>query len=119
MVLRCKNAKEGEVVIVDDEDYENVIKYNWTIIRGKKDGYINRYVTRRVYKKNPDGSTYPYPIKTVYLHRHIMKYDGELQIDHIDGNGLNNTKKNLRIVTRSENAKNRLHGRTALGGRYY
>ena len=44
--------------------------------------------------------------KKVFLHRVVLNYFGELEIDHINLNGLDNRKSNLRIVTRSENASN-------------
>lgn len=41
------------------------------------------------------------------MHRWILDVtDDKLIVDHIDGNGLNNQKKNLRIVTCSINKKN-------------
>lgn len=46
--------------------------------------------------------------RTVYLHRVILgivdypEYEG----DHVNGNGLDNRRKNLRITTRSMNSKN-------------
>ena len=44
------------------------------------------------------------------MHRLIMNEPIGLQIDHIDNNGLNNQKNNLRIVTNQQNQMNRKKG---------
>lgn len=40
------------------------------------------------------------------MHRDVLKADDFYQIDHVDRNGLNNTKANLRLATASENVCN-------------
>lgn len=47
--------------------------------------------------------------KNVYLHRLILNAPIGLEVDHIDGDGLNNTRANLRIVTRRQQMQNQ-HG---------
>lgn len=70
---------------VDDEDYELVSKYNWTF----NNGYAKTHI------KNKD----------VKMHRLIMGFP-DMDIDHIDGDGLDNRKINLRLVTSSQNHYN-------------
>ncbi len=75
------------VALVDDEDYEKLIKYNWSIKRAKNSEYARGKV---------EG-------KNVYMHKLIT---GFALTDHIDRNGLNNQKYNLREATRAENCRN-------------
>lgn len=84
---------KGKVAFVSDYQYERVNQYKWCAqeIKGKW------------YAKRGEGH-----IKTIYLHRFITGVtDGKLQVDHIDGDGLNCTNENLRICTSSENKFNR------------
>lgn len=43
----------------------------------------------------------------IYLHRFLFAVNDGMLIDHIDGDGLNNTRENLREVTHSENSRSR------------
>lgn len=86
----------GMVAQVDDEDYDAVAAHNWHARRRGHVFYVRRNVRR------PDGA------KTKqYLHRFVM--GPGRAIDHVDGNGLNNQKSNLRFATDSQNQANRHH----------
>jgi hypothetical protein len=85
------------VAIVDDEDYETVNKFYWSVC-GKHNIY---YAKSSIYL--PCGKQ-----KTIRMHRLIMGVnDPKKLVDHIDHNGLNNQRSNLRIATHQENSKNR------------
>jgi hypothetical protein len=85
---------QGKVALVDDEDYEWLNQWKWC---ANWDGR-NWYVVRTDY--NDDRS------RRVRMHRQIMG-EPESKVDHADGNGLNNQRKNLRLATDPENQWNR------------
>lgn len=84
------------VALVDDEDYELVNRYHWTTIDKKGDG--QKLYAVRSYRIN--GRRYRQSMHTL-----IMSISDDL--DHIDHNGLNNQRNNLRIATIGQNARNR------------
>lgn len=92
--IKVKHKGETHFVLVDEEDYPKVYQYSWSIT--KRRGVILD-VRARVEKKKQK------------LHRVIMGCvagDGRV-VDHIDRNPLNNSKSNLRLVTKSENSRNK------------
>jgi len=85
---RIKTTK-GQIVLVDVEDYEWLIKYKW---HTTSDGYTRRTVIPKSY---------------LIMHREIMKAKKGQYVDHIDGNKSNNQKSNLRFCTLQQNHCNR------------
>lgn len=86
--MREIKLTKGYVALVDDDDYELLSKYKWTAL---------------------ERGTCTYAVTMVTMHRLIKgeyKNTGAL-VDHIDGNGLNNQKQNLRLANRRENTQNR------------
>lgn len=59
----------------------------------------------------PNGLVYahrrPQGVPKLYIHREIMKPEPGMVVDHIDRNGLNNLRSNLRIVTQRHNIWNK------------
>jgi len=80
---------QSKTTSIDDKDYEKLSSHKYY---AKKDG--NTFYAAR------------YEGKTIYMHREIMKAEKGLQVDHIDGDGLNNQRSNLRVCTKKENSRN-------------
>ena len=99
MTKRIKLTK-GMYATVDDEDYAWLNQWKWCV-RVKKHG--QKYAARGMRCSCGEGRT------TTVMHREILARHGETPkiIDHIDGDGLNNTKINLRGATSAQNAANR------------
>lgn len=86
----------GLVTMVDDEDFEWLNKWKWG---AHKSGNVF-YVSRACYQSGK--------AKTIKMHRLILGLnDSKTYCDHIDGNGLNNQRFNLRACTSSQNQMNR------------
>ena len=88
---------KGKFTTVDDEDYEFLSEFNWCITGSGKKEYA---ITRMGIKNGYDG-------KNVTMHRIILNPPEGMCVDHIDGDGLNNRRSNLRICTQAENVRNR------------
>jgi hypothetical protein len=89
--IRYVALTQGKFAIVDAEDYERVNRHKWCV-SGKGN-------TIYAYRKDHG--------KHVYLHQFLMKPPPGMVVDHIDGNGLNDRKSNLRVCTRQQNLLNR------------
>lgn len=83
--VRCTR---GLVALIDVCDTASVAAWNWT---GTKTGYAAR----------GDGRA------TTHMHTQILGRVDGYEVDHIDGNGMNNRRGNLRHVTKAQNQMNR------------
>lgn len=99
---------QGKVALVDDEDFEYLNQWKWL---AHSDGN-NFYAEHHVLSYKIDGKKHN---KSVKMHRLIMKPSSNMHIDHINRNGLDNRKENLRIVTHRENHHNRINSRKYIG----
>ncbi len=77
--------------VVDAEDLDRVSKFTWG--RSSAPRSLTNYARASVNGRQQ------------FLHRFIMNAQPGTEINHIDGNGLNNKKSNLEFVTRSENVR--------------
>jgi hypothetical protein len=95
-IIHSKKYGDKEVLI-DKEDYHFILEYHWYICKWGKVFYVVATVYNRETKKQ----------RTVKLHRLILNAPKNKDIDHKNGNGLDNRKKNLRLCTKVENGINR------------
>lgn len=82
---------QGKVAIVDAEDYDWLSKYKWHASKKEYNWYACRNYNRSI----------------VGMHQVIMNAPKGMLVDHIDHNGLNNRRSNLRVCTSSQNHQNR------------
>jgi hypothetical protein len=85
----------GMVAIVDAEDYAKLAQHTWTANTRARTVYALRGEMRQ-------GRPC-----TIHMHREILglQLGDPHEADHINGNGLDNRKENLRIATRAQNAR--------------
>lgn len=84
------NLTQDKKALIDDDDYSRIARYRWYYQSPM--GYARAWI---------EG-------KRVYMHRLIFNVkQKEIQVDHINGNKLDNRKENLRIATPSQNQANK------------
>jgi hypothetical protein len=90
--IRYIPLTRGRHAIVDAADYAALAKYKW-------------------YAQGAEGGRTFYAVrgcrgKRMSMHRQIMKPPRGMVVDHINGNGLDNRRCNLRICTQLQNSQN-------------
>lgn len=80
---------QGLCALVDDEDYEAIAQFKWCVLRTPTNIYAKRLNVG------------------ILMHRVIMAPPPGLVVDHVNFDGLDNRRSNLRICTQAENAIHR------------
>lgn len=96
----------GKFTLVDHADFDWLDQWNWQAIPSGQTFYASRARRR--------GEARPSTV--VLMHREIMDASNELEVDHINGDGLDNRRSNLRLVTRTENLRHRSTFRNSKSG---
>lgn len=88
---------KGKFATVDAADFDFINQWKWNCKKCKRTHYACR-------TSREDGK-----MRTVWMHRVLLGIDGKHKIfcDHIDNDGLNNTRNNMRTATHQENCRNR------------
>lgn len=86
---------QGKVALVDEDDYLvlSLVKWNYTSW-----GYAAKNLPREPITRKQ---------KKMYMHRIIISCPKGMEVDHINGDKLDNRKQNLRICTTAQNAINK------------
>jgi hypothetical protein len=90
---------QGFVTLVDDEDYDFLMQWKWQVLKIRNTAYALR--SQHFYYLNRKRSCRP-----IWMHRLIINPPNNMHIDHINHNGLDNQKVNLRVVTNRDNMLN-------------
>ena len=86
---------QNKVALVDDEDYDYLMQWKWLTVKCRKSFYAGRQPA------GPHSGR-----KLIFMHRVIMETPIDIEVDHIDFNGLNNQRYNLRNCTHQNNKRN-------------
>lgn len=82
---------KGLETTVDNDVAGWASKYRWFATKGKNTFYVARNQSRTLGRKR------------FFLHNEILPPTPGLEVDHVDGNGLNNLRSNLRLLTHAAN----------------
>jgi AP2 domain len=97
--LRKRDGTIRAFAIVDDKDFDWLSQWCWRLLDSNDKQYAFRY--QRV---NGEFSA-------IAMHRVILDVnDPEIEVDHKNGNGLDNQRDNIRAATRHQNNSNRHYG---------
>lgn len=89
---------QGFVAIVSAADYERLKKISWHVHRS---GGSGRKLGKPYARSNING-------KKIYMHRFIASPEDNLQVDHRNGQTLDNRRENLQPVTNEANQKRKI-----------
>ena len=86
---------QGKFAIVDNEDFDELSKHKWNACSDRGNFYARRLQRKGIKRIN------------IHMHREVINAPVGIEVDHKNGNGLDNQKCNLRLCTRFENTRNR------------
>lgn len=89
-VINRITTRCGLVILVDEIDIDLVSPHKW---------YANKFPHTTYATASINGAT-------VYLHRFLLRPEKGIEVDHINHDGLDNRRSNLRLCTRSQNMAN-------------
>ena len=104
IILHHKNGDVCGYALVDLVDHIALSRFQWRLLPGKTSAYAARY-TR-------EGGKF----RAILMHREILgEIAPKMVADHINSDGLDNRRVNLRVASRSQNVSNRKIGKKSTG----
>lgn len=88
--MKTIELTRGKVAFVDDCDYPSLMENRWTTLQAR-----NRFYAISAGRKGRE-----------LMHRRITGARSGQEVDHINGDGLDNRRSNLRLCTRAQNSWN-------------
>lgn len=85
---------QGKRAMVDDEDYDYLKQWKWYAYANGRTYYARRNTLSREHESKR---------KTVLMHRDILSIPSGMEPDHVNHNGLDKRKANLRVCLHSQN----------------
>lgn len=87
--MKIISISNEQYTLVDDSDYAWLSKFKWTAQKRKHGFHAARYFGK----------------KYIYMHRLIADAPKGIEVDHLDGDGLNNQRVNLRSAAKAQNGQ--------------
>lgn len=90
--MKAIKLTQNKMAIVDDDDFYSLSQFKWCFQNSPRGyGYAVRINKKRL----------------IIMHRLIMNAKEGMEVDHINGNTLDNRRCNLRVCSPPENKRNR------------
>lgn len=101
--MKLIHLTQGKTAMVSDEDFDRLNAFKWFSHKMPNTSYAERWLP---------GYVNGVRVACRMHHAVIGNPSSGMEVDHIDGNGLNNCRENLRFVTRRQNMQNNVNAST-------
>jgi hypothetical protein len=101
---------QGLFAVVDEADAPSLLRFRWCVSRGSTGGF---YAARA---RRADEGPGPF---LILMHRALLSAPVGVEVDHVNRDGLDNRRANLRLATKRQNQQNcakRPHNTTGFKG---
>ena len=94
--MKIITTRSGHEILVSDQDFDYLSQFSWSVTPPPSTNPRSFYARAKL--RGEDGRS-----RAVLMHRMILGEASGRPIDHIDHNGLNNQRENLRVCTVQQN----------------